>query len=205
MDLATIPFTILGDLKTVWDICKIVKELTGVPEASKVFVKILEQVSRDNEYARDFFNKIQSHRKDDHSQFQWIVEIITTNSHEISSVTDFMSRLDLSDSPNLHHRIEFVLKEEKTLNDQEKVFRFSQNRVLAAISTMHLLTFQPGPSSKSSLSSPAPKPLLRRASPVPPRCCPGTKDANSTLGQPGVVDEKVAEHVTITTIEGPGF
>lgn len=167
MDLATIPFTILSDLKTVWDFCKIARELIDVPETSKVFVRILEQVSRDNEYARDFFNKIQPHRKDDRTQFQWIVEVITTNSHEISNVMNFISRLDLSNSPNLKHRIDFVLKKEKTLNDQEKVLRFSHNRLLAVVGTMHLLAFQLGSSSKSSLSSPAAKPLRSRASPAP--------------------------------------
>ncbi|KAI2777442.1 hypothetical protein F4815DRAFT_481534 [Daldinia loculata] len=205
MDLATIPFTILSDLKTVWDFCKIARELIDVPETSKVFVRILEQVSRDNEYARDFFNKIQPHRKDDRTQFQWIVEVITTNSHEISNVMNFISRLDLSNSPNLKHRIDFVLKKEKTLNDQEKVLRFSHNRLLAVVGTMHLLAFQLGSSSKSSLSSPAAKPLRSRASPAPPQCHPRTKDTDCILGRLGVVDEKVVEHVTITTIEGPGF
>ncbi|KAI1410291.1 hypothetical protein F5Y13DRAFT_75960 [Hypoxylon sp. FL1857] len=178
----------LSGLKLALDFYKIACELQDVPETARVFVGILEQVNRDITYARDFYKEIQSHRRDSRIQFQWIVDVITTNNDEIASFGNYVSQLDLSKSLDIPTRVKFILREDKCLKDKETRLRFAHSRLLAAISTMHLLAFQLGSSSKSSLFS------LATKSPAPQQYHQGTEDIS-------VIDEQEAEHIVITTVE----
>ncbi|KAI0108173.1 hypothetical protein F4814DRAFT_427053 [Daldinia grandis] len=197
MEVATLPLSMLGHLKTVWDFYNIVMQLNDVPEASKVFVGILRQVTHDNEYARDAVNEIQLQKMCGGTQLEWIVKVITLNSQEIINFMTFVKQLDLSASPNFQHRVEFIVRKEKTLNQQEMRLRFSHSRLLTAINAMHLLTFQLNSSNLSSLSSPATKPLRTRASPSPPQCRTDTKNYKPVLDRSGAFDEKVIKDIVI--------
>ncbi|KAI1144357.1 hypothetical protein F5Y05DRAFT_364421 [Hypoxylon sp. FL0543] len=150
------------------NLLKLAQEFKDVPEDSKVFVRVLDQVNHDLQYAAECYEGVSGPRSGHPSQNRWILEVVEATFREVDDFGCFVGHFDEIRSPDFGDRVKYILKDYKALVDREKALLFAHSRLLTAIGTMHFMALQLGPSN-GSLSPVPPKPLRRKASRAPPQ------------------------------------
>ncbi|KAI0385406.1 hypothetical protein F5Y04DRAFT_276737 [Hypomontagnella monticulosa] len=170
LSLTASVFGIVGPtISAVWKFTTISLELKDVPETSKVFVRILNQVNNDIVHAHDCYKEIDPHRGVCGIQVKWAASVIRAAMQEVAQFGRLFEGVsEKFDSPEFIEKVWFVMRDYKCLIDKERSLRFAHSRLLTAIGTMHLMIFQLGSTTKLSPSTPPAGRIRRRASPVPP-------------------------------------
>lgn len=160
-------------------------DLKGIPQSSKTFVRLVEQVEEDVEHAlrcrADCANRFEQypefHRK-------WSSNAINSTLRALDELGQFILRGVGSES-KLDARLEYLLKNYDKLADQERSLKYSHATLLAAINAMHLMIFQAGPPAVRPSWSPMSSGDLGRASsqrPAPSWSSVSRQTSNVSLG-----------------------
>ncbi|KAG9255090.1 uncharacterized protein F5Z01DRAFT_74326 [Emericellopsis atlantica] len=119
-------------------------DLKCVPDCSRIFVRLVEQVAEDVEHAlrcradgaRLFEHCPEFYRK-------WSSNAIDSTLRALDELGQLILR-GAGNESKLDARLEYLLKNYDKLADQERSLNYSHATLLAAISAMHMMVFQAG-------------------------------------------------------------
>ncbi|KAI1458289.1 hypothetical protein F4805DRAFT_144672 [Annulohypoxylon moriforme] len=188
-------------LTTTLTLLKLAQEIKEVPEDSKIFVRILDQVNRDIAHAAKCYEEVSMNRLDHPTQSGWILEVITAAIHEVDNFGHYVSDFSKSHTPDLIDRVGFLLNNYKALVNRERALRFAHSRLLTVIGTMHIMALQLSPSSSNALSPVPARPLRRRASRAPPQYYENVQSVTAISEITGTTNGEKVESVIIS-VEG---
>ena len=139
-------------------------DLKGVPESSKTFVRLVEQVEEDVEHALRCRADCAS-RFDQYPEFhrKWSSNAINSTLRALDELGQLILR-GVSNESKLDARLEYLLKNYDKLAAQERSLKYCHATLLAAINAMHLIIFQAGPPVARPSWSPTSSGDLGRAS-----------------------------------------
>lgn len=160
----TIAGQVFSGLKAVWEL---LKQIQNAPEDAQMFLRLLNQVTQDFEYAMALRSAVVLDRHHHHHhhraglksiQDKWIYDVLIGTLEELDDFGKRINRYGDARNVDIKDKMRYVFKDAETLKLRKDSLAAAHTRLLAGITAMQLIA-----SSTQSAGLGSPPPLIHHS------------------------------------------